>query len=161
MVSRTFRVCSSFFPKVCFRFNYTSIPLLWTQLMHIKLSQSCCSATMSCQTLQPHELQLAELACSSQSPWVCSNSCHLIISSSVPCLSSCPQYFPTSESLPMSQFFTAGDQSIGAASLVPPINIQGWCSLGLTGLFSFLRGSQESSPAPQFKSIQLMHINPS
>ena len=138
MVSRTFRVCSSFFLKVCFRFYYTSIPLFWTQLILIKFSQSCCSATKSCLTLQLHELQLAELPCSAQSPWVCSNSCHPIISSSVPCFSSCPQSFRTSRSLPMSQFFASADQSIGASSLVLPINIEGWCSLGLTGLIILL-----------------------
>ena len=33
------------------------------------------------------------------------------------------------------------------------MNIQGWFSLGLIGLISLVSNSQESSPAPQFKSI--------
>jgi len=38
----------------------------------------------------------------------------------------------------MNQFFISGDQSIGvsASALVLPMNIQGWFSLGLTGLIS-------------------------
>ena len=40
--------------------------------------------------------------------------------------SSCPQSFPASVSFPMSQFFTAGGQSIGvsASASVFPVNIQ-------------------------------------
>ena len=36
--------------------------------------------------------------------------------------------------------FAAGGQSIGASALasVLPMNIQGWCPLGLTGLISLL-----------------------
>ena len=43
------------------------------------------------------------------------------------------------ESFPMSQFFVSGSQSIGASpsAAVFPVNIQGWFSLGLTGLISF------------------------
>ena len=39
----------------------------------------------------------------------------------------------------MSQFFVSGSQSIGASAsaAVFPVNIQGWFSLGLTGLISF------------------------
>ena len=46
--------------------------------------------------------------------------------------------FPESGSFPMSQFFASGGQSIGASASasVLPINIQGWCPLGLTGLLS-------------------------
>ena len=39
-------------------------------------------------------------------------------------------------SFPMSQFFTSGDQSIGASASVLSINIQDWFPLGLTGLIS-------------------------
>ena len=65
--------------------------------------------------------------------------------------SCCLQSFPASGSFPVSQFFASGDQSIGgsASASVLPVNIQDWlvwspCSPG---------DSQESSPAPQFKSI--------
>ena len=58
--------------------------------------------------------------------------CHLIISSSVIPFSSCPQSFPTSGSLPMSQLFASGDQSTGvsASTSVLPMNTQDWSPLG-------------------------------
>ena len=89
----------------------------------------------------------------SPTPGVHSNSCpssrwcHPAISSSVIPLS-CPQSLPASESFPMSQLFAWGGQSIGVSALasVLPKNTQDWspCSP---------RDSQESSPTPQFKSI--------
>ena len=45
-------------------------------------------------------------------------------------------------------------QSIRASASVLPVNTQGWFPLGLTGLISLHpRDCQESSPVPQFKSI--------
>ena len=49
-------------------------------------------------------------------------------------------------------------QSIGASASasILSMNIQGWFPLGLTGLITFCpRDSQEFSPTPQFKSINL------
>ena len=88
------------------------------------------------------EMQHARLPCPSLFPWICSNSCplsqwrHPTISSSVTCFFSCPQSFPASWSFPVSQLFASGSQSIGASTSVsvPPMNIQGWFPLGLTGL---------------------------
>ena len=57
--------------------------------------------------------------------------------------SSCPQFFPTSGSFPVSQLFTSGGQSIGtpASASVLPMNIQGWFPLGWTGcIFLVFRG---------------------
>ena len=96
-------------------------------------------------SLWPHELQHASLPCPSPSPGVCSNLCSLsrwcyrTISSSVVSFSSCLQSFAASGSQ-VSQFFSAGGQSIGASvsASVLPINIQGWFPLGLTGLISLL-----------------------
>ena len=51
--------------------------------------------------------------------------------------SSCPQCFPASGSLPMSQLLASGGQSIRTASVLP-VNIQGSFPLGLTGLISLL-----------------------
>ena len=120
------------------------------------------SVTQSCPTLQPHGLQHARLPCPSPSPGVCSNSwplsrwCHPTTSSSVP-FSSCPQSFPESGSFPVSWLFASGGQSTRTSASAPvfPMNIQGWFPLGLTGLISWLSKGlfQESSPAPQFKSI--------
>ena len=61
---------------------------------------------------------------------------HLTISSSVATFSSCLQSFPASQSFSTSQFFTSGDQSIGASASVLPMNIQDWFPLGLTGWIS-------------------------
>ena len=82
-----------------------------------------CSVTKLCPTLEPHGWQHSRLPCPSLSPWVCSNSCplswwcHPTSSSSVVPFSSCPQSFPASGSLPVSQLFTSGDQSIGVLAL--------------------------------------------
>ena len=114
-------------------------------------------------SLQCQGLQHARLPCPSLSPGVCSNSsalslwCYLTISVLCHPLLFFTLSFPTSGSFPMSQLFTTGGQSIDASTLasVLPMNIQHWSSLGLTGLISLQsKGlSQESSPAPQFKSI--------
>ena len=92
-------------------------------------------------SFQPHGLQHARLPCPSVSPGVCSNSrslsrwCHPTISSSG-VSSFYPQSFPASESFPVSQLFTSGDQSIGASASASalPMSIWCWFPLGLTGL---------------------------
>ena len=60
--------------------------------------------------------------------------CHPTISSSVVPFSSCPQSFPASGSLPMSQLFASGGQSTGvsASTSVLPKNTQDWSPLGWT-----------------------------
>ena len=114
-------------------------------------------------SLPPHGLQHARLTGPSPRPGVCSSShplsqwYHPTISSSVVPFSSYLQSFPASGSFPMSHFFASGNQSIGALASVSvlPVNIQDWFPLRLTGLISLQsKGlSQESSPTPQFKSI--------
>ena len=92
--------------------------------------------------LQLHGLQHVRLSCPSPTAGAYSSSCplnqwcHPTISSSVIPLPSYLQSFPASGSFPMSWFFTSGSQSIPASESVLPINIQGWFSLGLTGLTS-------------------------
>ena len=128
-----------------------------------------CSVQFSClvqfsrsvvsDSLQSHELQHARPPCPSPTlgvyPNPCPSSqwCHPAISFSVVPFSSCPQSFPTSRSFPMSQLFTSGGQSIRVSALtsVLPMNTQDWFLLGWTGWISL--DSQESSPTPQFKSI--------
>ena len=65
---------------------------------------------------------------------------YLTISSSVARFSCWPWSFPASESFPVSWRLSSDDQSIGASASasVLPMNIQGWVSLGLTGLMSLL-----------------------
>ena len=112
--------------------------------------------------LQPHELQHARPPCPSPTPGVYTNSCllrqwcHPAISNSVVPFSSHLQSFPASGSFPISQLFISGGQSIGASASasVLPKNIQNWFPLGWTGWIPCSpRDSQESSPTPQFKSI--------
>ena len=122
---------------------------LWVQFSRSVVSNS----------LRPHGLQHTRIPCPSPTPGAYSNSCpsnwwcHPTISSSVIPFSSCLQSFPASGSFLMSQFFTSGGQSIGvsASASVLPMNIQDWFPLGWTSWISLL--SQESSPTPQFKSI--------
>ena len=67
---------------------------------------------------------------------------------------SCLQSFPASGSFLMSHLFTSGGQSIGASASVLPMNIQDWFPLGLLVCSPCSPSdSQESSPIPQFKSI--------
>ena len=100
--------------------------------------------------------------CPSPSPSVHSDShpssqwCHPAISSSVDPFSSCPQSLPASESFPMSQLFTWGGQILEfqlehhsfqrnpRADLLQNGVVRSPCSP---------RDCQESSPTPQFKSI--------
>ena len=58
------------------------------------------------------------------------------IQSSVIPFSSCLQSFPASGSFTVSQFFTSGDQSLGASASVLPVTIEDWFPLHLTGLIS-------------------------
>ena len=78
-----------------------------------------------------------------------------IVSSSVVPFSSCPQSLPASESFPMSQLFSWGGRSTVVSALASflPKKSQSWSS-EWTGLSPCSpRDSQESSPTPQFKSI--------
>ena len=94
-------------------------------------------------SLRPPGLQHTRLPCPSPTPRVYSDSCplswwcHPNISSSA-ILFSCLQSFPASGSLPVSQFFESGVQSIGvsASASVLPMNIQDWFPLGWTGWIS-------------------------
>ena len=95
-------------------------------------------------SLQPHGLQHARPPCPSPTPRVYSNSCplgqwcHPTTSSSVVPFSSCLLSFPASGSVPVSQFFASGGQSIGASAStsVLPMNIQDWFPLGWTDWIS-------------------------
>ena len=118
------------------------------------------SVTLVSSSLWPHEPQHARPPCPSPTPGVhpdpCPSSrwCHPTISSSVVPFSSCPQSFPASGSFQMSQLFAWGGQSIGVSASTAdlPVNTQDWspCSP---------RDSQESSPTPQFKSINSLAIS--
>ena len=106
-----------------------------------------------------------QASCPSPTPGVYPNSCPLsqwchptILSSVVPFFS-CLQSFPASGSFPVSQFFTSGGQSIGvsASTSVLPMNTQD--SFRMVGSPCSPRDSQESSPTPQFKSINPLALS--
>ena len=131
-------------------------------LFHMPLNLQFSSLTQSCATLCnpmdcsmpgfPVHHQLLELTQTHIHRWW-----HPTISSSVIPFSPCLQSFPASGSFPMSQFFTSGGQSIGvsASTSVLPKNSQDWFPWGLIGS---PRDSQESSPTPQFKSINSLEL---
>ena len=73
-----------------------------------------------------------------------------------------PSIFPASRSFPNSQFFTSGGQSIAVSDLASffSMNIQDWFPLyWLVGSPWSPRDSQESSPTPQFKSINTLVLS--
>ena len=120
------------------------------------------SCSVVSDSLWPHELQHIGPPCTSPIARVNPNSCLLsrwcrpTISSSVDPFSSCPQSFPTSGSFLMSQLFAWRGQSTGVSALAsfPPRNPRAdLLQNGLAGSPCSPRDSQESSPTPQFKSI--------
>ena len=129
-------------------------------------------------SLLPHESQHPRPPCPSPTPGVHPNSCplsqwcHPTISSSVIPFSHL-QSFPASGSFPMSQLFTWGGQRTGVSALASflPKKSQGWSpsewtdSGGLDQLEIQVgspcspRDSQESSPTPQYKSINSLMLS--
>jgi len=115
-------------------------------------------------SLWPNQLQHARPLCPSPTPGVYPDSCpssqwcHPAIWFSVVPFSSCPQSLPASESFPMSQLlhevakvqefqlYHHYFQRTPRADLLPNGQVGSPCSP---------RDSQESSPTPQFKSINL------
>ena len=78
--------------------------------------------------------------------------------------SSCLQSFPASGSFPVSRLFAPRDQSTGASSSasVLPMNIQGWFSLGLTGLiFLQSKGLSRDFPNTTVQKHQFFSAQPS
>ena len=101
------------------------------------VAQSCLTLCNPMDCCMPGFLvlrQLPELA-QTHVHWVGDAIHHPTISFSVIPFSSCLQFFPASGSLPVSQFFASGGQSIGvsASASVLPMNIQDWRPLGWTG----------------------------
>ena len=118
-------------------------------------------------SLWPHELQHDRLPCPLLSPGACLNSCplsrgcHPTISSSVAPFSFCPQSFPAWGSFLTSQFFASGSQS----KLELQLQLFQWI-FRVGFLWDWLvwcpcspRDSQESSLAPQFKSISSLVLS--
>ena len=124
--------------------TFSNLLPIFIQLFVLLFSSVQSSHSVMSDSLQPHGLQHARLPCPSPTPGACSNSCpsrlwcHPTVSSSIIPLSSRLQSFPASGSLPMSQFFASGGQSIGvpASASLLPMDSQDWFPLGLTGWIS-------------------------
>ena len=133
--------------------------------LSISSVQFSCSVVSG--SLWLHGLQHARLPCPSPTPEARSNSFHWVSDAIQPShtvvpFSSCLQSFPASGSFPMNQLFESGGQSIGTSpsASVLSMNIQGWFPLGWTGWSPCSpRDSQESSPTPQFKSINSLALS--
>ena len=136
-----------------------------------------CSCSVMSNSLQPQEPQHARPSCPSPTarvypnPCPLSRWCHPTFSSSVIPFSSCPQSFPASGSLQMSQLFASGGQSIGVSNStsVLPMNTQDWPPLGWTGwlflqskgLKSLLQHHSSKSSILQWSAFFIVwHSNP-
>ena len=118
-------------------------------------------------SLWPRGLQHARLPCPSPSPGACSNSCPLsqwchptIWFSVLPF--SCLQPFPAPGSFPMSWLFPSEPKDWSFSFSINPSNEHsGLIFFRIIGLFYLLsKGlSQESSPTPQFKSINSLRLS--
>ena len=147
--------------------------------IHTKETSVQFSHSVVSDSLQPHELQHARPRCPSPTPGVHSNSCpsswccHPTISLSIVPFSWL-QFFPASESLQMSQFFTSGGQRIrvSASTSVLPMNTQdfrihplgwnGWISLqskGLSKAFSHTTVQKHQFFGAQLSSYSNSHIH--
>ena len=113
-------------------------------------------------SLQPYGLQHTRLPHTSLNPGASLNSCplsqwcHPTISSSIVHFSSCLQSFPKSESFPMSQHFPWGGKVLEFQLQHHSLQRNPRADLLQNGLVESPcspRDSQESSPTPQFKSI--------
>ena len=89
--------------------------------------------TAACQAFLSTTVSLSLLKLMSFESVIPSN--HLILCHP---FSSCPKFFSASRFFPMSRLLASGGQSIWASvsASVLPMNIQGWCPLGLTYLIS-------------------------
>ena len=116
-------------------------------------------------SLRPHGLQHARLPCPSPTPGACPNSCpssRLCHSPSHPLLSPSPSAFGLAQHQGLFKWVSFSHQ-VGkvlefelflASASVLPMNIQDWFPLTWTSWISLLsKGLSESSPTPQFKSI--------
>ena len=134
----------------------------------MKRYQIMFSSVTQSHSLRPHESQHTRPPCPSPTPGVHSNSCpssrwcHPALSSSVVPFSTCPQ------SLPASEVFQWVNSSHEVAKV---LEFQLWhhsiqrnpradlLQNGLVGSPGSSRDSQESSPTPQFKSINSLVLS--
>ena len=132
----------------------------------LKQSSVQFSCSVVSDSLRPHELQHARLPCPSPTPRVYSNSCPLsqwcqptILYSVVP-FSSCLQSLPAPGSFIMSQLFTSDSQVLELQDQSFQWTFRtDFLQDGLVGSPCSPKDSQESSPTPQFKSINFLVLS--
>ena len=117
-------------------------------------------------SLWPHGLQHARLPCPSPSPGVCSNSCllswwchrnHLILCCPLLLL---PSLFPSIRIFPNESALCVRWPKYWSFSVSPSNEYSGLISFRMTRLISLQsKDSQESSPTPQFKSINSLALS--
>ena len=140
--------CHSFPSKEQPSFNFMAAVTIFSDFGAQENKVSHCSVQFSLSgvsdSLWPHEPQHSRPPCPSPIPRVHPNTCplswwcHPTISFSVILFSSCPQSFPASECLQMSQLFVSGRQSIGVSASTSelPMNNHDSSPLGWTGWIS-------------------------
>ena len=143
-------------------------PALETNTLPSELSVQFSSVAQSCPTLcDPMDQTMPGLPVHHRLLEFTQNHVHCVGDAIQPVLILChpllflPSIFPASGSFQMSQLFASGGQSIGvsASTSVLPVNTQDWSPLEWTGWILSPRDSQESSPTPQFKSINSLALS--
>ena len=141
------------------------LTIIWAFSQFSSVQFSCSVVSDS---LWPHESKHTRPPGPSQTPRVhsdsCSSSpwCHPAISSLVIPFSSCPQSLPASESFPVSQLFSWGDQILEFQLQHQSFQSTPRTDLlqdGLVGSPYSPWDSQESSLTPQFKSINSLALS--
>ena len=152
--------CKTWFISFCTSFTFPVSPLVRREAVFT--TTSSVQSLSHVHSLRPHQPQHAKPPCPSATPRVHPNPCplsrwcHSTVSSSVFPFSSCPQSFPASGSFQMSQLFSSGGQVLEfqlqhqSFQWTPRTDL---LKDGLVGSPCSPRNCQESSPTPQFKSI--------
>ena len=157
--------------KKSFRLEGRSVPFQMLDLgaSHSSVPKMLFGCSVLSDTLRTYGLQHGRLPCPSPSPRVCSNLCPLsrwwyptISSSAIP-FSPCLQSFSASGSFLMSQLFESRWPKYWSFNfnISPSSEHPGLISFRMDwlDLLAIPRDSQESSPTPQFKSINSSAIS--
>ena len=150
-----------------FTFTFHHLQNFLVSLLCVCVSRIIVQSLRCVQLFMIKGLKHTMFPCLSLSPEVCSNLCPLsqccypTISYSVVPFSFCLQSFPSSGSFLMRWLFTSGGQRIGvSASLVLPMNIQGWFPLGLTDLISLFMGLSRIFSRTTIEKYQFFSAQP-
>ena len=142
------------------------VPFFFFQIFTLTLWTLLFRCSFMLNSSRPHGLQHSRLPCPTPTPRACSNSCPSVsdeIQPSHPLSFPSPPAFNLSQHQGLLQWVSYSHQvasSIRASASVLPVNIQHWVPLGLTGFSPCSpRDSKESSPTPQFESINSLALS--